>query len=142
MNQCVRKVWGGRNILPKEITISIVDDDGSVRKATKTLVRALGYTAHTFASAEEFLNSDQIDDTHCLIADVHMPGLSGVELQCRLIRENRCIPVIFVTGCPDESIRSCVLEAGAVGYLGKPYSCAILIDCIETALRKSGLGDP
>ena len=114
--------------------ISIVDDDESIREATKGLVRSLGYLAATFASAEEFLSSDRVEDTRCLITDVQMPGLSGVELQRRLIAQGRPMPTIFVTAFPDDRTRSRVLNAGAIGYLSKPYSEESLIQCLDTAL--------
>jgi len=102
--------------------ISIVDDDKSVREATKTLVRSLGYGALTFSSAEEFLNSDCVEGTCCLITDVQMSGLSGVELQKRLIVEGRHVPIIFITAFPDKRTHRRVLDAGAVGFLSKPFS--------------------
>lgn len=114
--------------------ISIVDDDESVREATKGLVRSLGYTAATFASAEEYLRSDRVRDTSCLISDVKMPGMSGVELQAQLVADGRCTPVIFVTGFPEERIRVRVLEAGAVAYLSKPFTDECLIRCLDRAL--------
>jgi FixJ family two-component response regulator len=120
--------------------ISIVDDDESIREATKGLVRSLGYLAATFASAEEFLSSDRVDDTRCLITDVQMPGLSGVELQRRLIAQGRPMPTIFVTAYPDDRTRSRVLNAGAIGYLSKPYSEESLIQCLDTALSSPGAG--
>ena len=115
--------------------ISIVDDDESVREATRGLVRSLGYLAAAFASAEEFLSSDRVNDTSCLISDVQMPGLNGVELQRRLIAEGRPVPTIFVTAYPDDRTRACVLSAGAVGYLCKPFREQSLIDCLDTALK-------
>ena len=114
--------------------ISIVDDDESVRDATEGLINSLGYPAATFASAEEFLNSDRVNDTTCLITDVQMPGLSGVELQRRLIDQGRPKPTIFVTAFPDDRTRNRVLNAGAIGYLSKPYSEESLIECLDTAL--------
>jgi FixJ family two-component response regulator len=115
--------------------ISIVDDDLSVREAAEGLVRSLGYTAATFASAEEFLDSGRVDSTSCLISDVHMPGLSGVELQDRLIAEGYSMPIIFVTAYPDEKLRGRVLRAGAIGYLSKPFSEDHLIECLDSALK-------
>ncbi|MGA6941979.1 MAG: response regulator [Pseudolabrys sp.] len=115
--------------------ISIVDDDESVRESTKALVRSLGYAARTFASAEEFLNSNP-DDTSCLILDVQMEGLSGVELQERLIAEGRRTPIIFVSAFPDERIRDHALGAGAIGFLRKPFSDEKLIHCIDSALAQ------
>ena len=113
--------------------ISIIDDDESVRESTKALVRSLGYTARTFASAEEFLGSNP-EDTSCIILDVDMKGLSGIELQKRLIEEGWRTPIIFVTAFPDERIRSHALEAGAIGFLGKPCSEEKLIRCLDSAL--------
>jgi FixJ family two-component response regulator len=114
--------------------VSIVDDNASVREATRGLVRSAGFNAVTFASAEEFLESNRVIDTSCLIADVQMPGLSGVELQARLIAQGRRVPIIFVTAFPDQRIRSAVLKAGAVGFLGKPFDAECLIDHLHKAL--------
>ena len=113
--------------------VSIVDDDESVRESTKSLVRSLGYAARTFPSAEEFLRSN-LDDTSCLILDVHMRGLSGIELQELLIAEGRRTPIIFVTAFTDERIRDQVLDAGAIGFLSKPVSDEKLISCLDSAL--------
>ena len=99
-------------------------------------MRSLGYGALTFASAEEFLRSDVIKDTACLITDVQMAGLSGIELQKRLIAEGHRVPIIFITAFPDERTRSRVLAAGAIGYLSKPFSDESLIHCLDTALAK------
>lgn len=114
--------------------ISIVDDDASVREATKSLVRSLGYKAMTFGSAEEFLESSDLKATVCLITDVQMPGLNGVELQDRLIADGHRMPVIFVTGFPDERLQGRVLRRGAIGYLPKPCNEDRLIACIDVAL--------
>jgi FixJ family two-component response regulator len=115
--------------------ISIVDDDESVREATKSLVRSLGYKAVAFCSAEEFLESPHVTATVCLITDVHMRGLSGVDLQDRLIADGRRMPVIFVTALPDEELRARVFKSGAVGYLPKPCNDDRFIECIDAALR-------
>ena len=115
--------------------ISIVDDDESVREATKGLVRSLGYVAATFASAEDFLRSEHLHDTACLITDVQMPGLTGIELQSFLIAGGHRLPIIFMTAFPDERIRSRVLEAGACGFLSKPFSDDSLIGCLDRALK-------
>jgi FixJ family two-component response regulator len=122
--------------LPKVPVISIVDDDESVREATKGLVRSLGYVAATFASGEEFLNSDRVNDTSCLITDVQMPGLDGLELQSRLTAMGRHVPIIFVTAFPQERIRARALKAGASGFLSKPFSDASLIACLDRALAE------
>src|SRR5262245_51408896 len=103
--------------VPKRPMVSIVDDDASVRDATQELVRSLGYAAATFESAEEFLTSAQVDDTACLITDIQMPGLNGVELQRRLLAEGRRMPIIFITAYPEERIRARVIAAGAIGFL-------------------------
>jgi FixJ family two-component response regulator len=114
--------------------ISIIDDDPSVRQATDGLVRSLGYRSVTFASAEDFLQSDRLHDTSCLITDVQMPGLSGVELQGVLNARGNRMPIIFITAFPEDRIRRCVLEAGAVGFLSKPFSEAMLIEHLQAAL--------
>jgi FixJ family two-component response regulator len=114
--------------------ISIVDDDESVREATKGLVRSLGYGAATFASAEDFLQSNQINETECVISDVQMPGLSGVELQSQLIARGNRTPVIFVTASTEERTRARALKAGAIGVLSKPLNEERLIEYIQTAL--------
>ena len=120
--------------------ISIVDDDESVREATKGLVRSLGYSAATFASADEFLASDRVDDTSCLITDVQMPGLSGLELQHHLTDRGHRLPIIFVTAYPEERARKQAIGAGAIAFLDKPFSDEQLIDCLDTALRKPSRG--
>jgi FixJ family two-component response regulator len=120
--------------LSKSLMISIVDDDESVRESTKALVRSLGYGACVFASAEEFLSSN-LDDTACLILDVQMKGLSGLELQERLIAQGRRTPIIFITAFPDETIRNRALKAGAIGFLNKPCSDEKLMQCLDAALE-------
>jgi FixJ family two-component response regulator len=115
--------------------ISIIDDDQAVREATKGLVRSLGYNASAFASAEEFLGSERLNDTSCLITDLQMPGLSGIELQDRLIADGHRMPIIFITAYPEESIRARAMKAGAVCFMSKPYSDERLVGCIEKALK-------
>ena len=119
--------------------ISIVDDDASVREATRGLVRSLGYRAATFGSAEEFLTSERVHDTSCLIADVQMPGLSGLELQSHLIAEGHPMPMIFITAFPEARVRTQALEAGAFGFLSKPFDEENLIACLDKALTKDGV---
>jgi FixJ family two-component response regulator len=128
--------------LPKVPMISIVDDDESVRESTKELVESLGYEALAFASAEEFLESERARATSCLITDLQMRGLSGVDLQRRLLDEGRGIPIIFITAFPDEKTRSHVLDAGAIGFLTKPFSDEKLITHLDTALADFGSGTP
>ena len=115
--------------------ISIVDDDDAVRNATRTLIRSLGYHVATFASAEEFLKSEQLHQTDCLISDVQMPGLSGIELQERLNANGHRIPMIFITAFPDDHVRDRAMRAGAVSFLSKPFNDANLIVCIDRALK-------
>jgi FixJ family two-component response regulator len=115
--------------------ISIVDDDESVREATKSLVRSLGLRTMTFGSAEEFLESSQAKTTACLVTDVQMPGLSGVELQQRLIADGQSVPTIFISGLLDERLERDVLRSGALGYLRKPFNIDRLINYIDAALR-------
>jgi FixJ family two-component response regulator len=118
--------------------ISIIDDDESIRESTEGLVRSLGYRAATFASAEEFLQSDSVDNTSCLITDVQMPGLSGIDLQRGLIARGVEMPTIFITAFPEEGTRLRALTAGAFGYLGKPFSEESLIKCLDKAFGRSG----
>jgi FixJ family two-component response regulator len=114
--------------------ISIVDDDESVREATQSLVRSLGYRAVTFRSAKEFLDSSHLMTTACLITDIQMPGLSGPDLQDRLIAEGRRMPMIFVTALLDEGLQARVLKRGAFGYLPKPFNEDRFIECLDAAL--------
>ena len=116
-------------------SIAIVDDDEAVRKAMKTLLLSLGYNASTFGSAEEFIDSEQVDDTSFLITDLHMPGLSGLDLQDRLIAKGHRIPIIFITGFPDYTARARAMRAGALAFLTKPINQHDLIDHLETALK-------
>jgi FixJ family two-component response regulator len=118
-------------------TISIVDDDESMRCAVKSLVTSLGFAACTFASAEEFLQSPRLDDTACLITDLQMPGLSGIELQKSLLAQDRHIPIIFMTAFPEERIRTRAMEAGALGFLSKPFESQTLITLIDKAIETS-----
>jgi len=120
--------------LPKVPVISIVDDDESVREATQSLVRSLGYRAVTFRSAKEFLDSPHLMTTACLITDVQMPGLSGPDLQDRLIAEGGRMPVIFVTAFLDDGLQARVLKRGAFGYLPKPFNEDRFIECLDAAL--------
>jgi FixJ family two-component response regulator len=121
--------------LQKTPVISIVDDDEAVRLALRSLVRSLGYVSNVFASAEEFLQSSHRDETSCLISDIQMPGMNGIELQNRLKILDCSTPVIFVTAFPDERNRARALEAGAIGFLEKPFEGRAMIKLIETALR-------
>jgi FixJ family two-component response regulator len=128
----VSDLFDPSNAIP---AISIVDDDKSVRVALEGLMRSLGHNVSTFGSAEEFLESEKLHDTSCLITDLQMPGLNGVDLQSRLIAQGHRIPVIFITGHPEDNIRTCAMNAGAVGFLAKPVRVCSLIECIEKALQ-------
>lgn len=115
--------------------ISIIDDDESVRTAITRLVQSLGFVALTFASARDFLRSPQRHDISCLITDVQMPDISGTDLQRMLIAEGKNVPIILITAFPDEGIRTRALQAGAVGFLSKPFEGSALIQCIDDALK-------
>ncbi len=123
--------------MPNKPLISIVDDDESLRKATKGLMRALGFLAETFESAEDFLKFDRLRSTDCLIADVQMPGMSGLELHRRLVAAGEPIPTILITAYPDDSMRARALEAGVICYLAKPFSKDRLMICINAALGRA-----
>jgi FixJ family two-component response regulator len=121
--------------LPK-VDVAVIEDDDSVREATRHLLRLLGYATASFASAESFLKSGRVCDTACLIADVNLPGMSGVELQSRLLLDGHRMPIIFVTAFPEEAIRARVLRDGAVGYFSKPLQEQSLITCLDQALKR------
>ena len=114
--------------------ISVVDDDDAVRKSLQRLIRSLGFTVAEFASAEEFLNSDDLSTSRCLILDVRMPGMDGLELQRRLMSTHHGMPIIFITAHGDKASRAEALKQGAVDYLYKPFSDQALLNAIEAAL--------
>lgn len=114
--------------------IAIIDDDEAVRVAIENLVRSLGFEAITFGSAEEFLSSPAMHEASCLITDVQMPGMSGIDLQARLTAEQNSVPIIFITAFPEERIRQHACSAGAIGFLSKPFEGRSLIDCIDKAV--------
>jgi FixJ family two-component response regulator len=124
--------------LPEIPVVSIIDDDMSVRVATTRLVRSHGYRVLAFASADDFLKSKHLDDTWCVIADVQMPGTTGIELQHWLRAHGHKLPMIFITAFPEENIRARALECGAVGFLSKPFEGEKLIECIDSAVRMRG----
>ena len=117
--------------------VAVVDDDESVRESLPDLLKVLGYSARAFPSAEEFLASDLIGQTKCLILDISMPGMSGPELQAELKRVDGKIPVIFITGHADDCLRSRLLQQGAVDCLLKPFSDTALLDALNRALHRS-----
>ena len=121
--------------------ISIVDDDESVRRTTKLLVESFGYRAAVFESAESFLKSDQLYDTSCLVVDVQMPGMNGLQLQSHLAAEGCFIPIIFITAYGDQESRRRALQAGAVAFLDKPFSDQQLLKNIRSAFILNGNRD-
>lgn len=122
--------------------ITIIDDDEAVRLATESLVRSLGLGASAFSSAEAFLSSPERHRTACVISDVQMPGLSGIDLQARLLSEGDTLPLIFITAFPEERLRSQASAAGAIGFLAKPFEGDAMIQCIDEALRVTGQSRP
>ena len=124
--------------MQKVPVVSIIDDDESVRAATQCLVRSLGLKTRTFASAEEFLLSPYVTETACVIADVQMAKMSGLELQSRLRACGNDLPMIFITAFPDERLKLRALEDGAVCFLSKPFDGQVLIDCLSKALTPAG----
>ncbi len=121
--------------MPNSVRITIIDDDEFVREAVERLIRSLGYDAETFASAEDYLNQSNVADTQCLITDVHMSGLTGVELQTHLIAAGYRIPIIFMSGYSEDAARATAIRNGAVGFLNKPIRVADLIECLNKALK-------
>lgn len=117
-----------------KIEISIIDDDESVREAMSGLMRSIGFAANAFPSGESFLKSGRQRRTACLIADVQMPGMTGVELHHRLIGAGNAIPTILITAHVDEKVRAQALDAGVVAYLAKPVDESQLLSCIHSAL--------
>jgi FixJ family two-component response regulator len=114
--------------------VAIVDDDELIRDALQGLMRAAGFPSMAFASGEEFLNSGELERTACLIADIRMPGMSGLELQSELKKDHHRIPIIFITAQGDEKMRMQALRAGAVKFLTKPLDRGVLLDSVRTAL--------
>jgi FixJ family two-component response regulator len=116
--------------------ISVIDDDASVRAATNNLLGSHGYPVQTFASAEEFLQSARLNDSSCVIADVQMPAMSGLDLLMHMRTLGNNAPFIFITAFPDESVRARALKAGAICFLAKPFAGPALINCVETAVNR------
>jgi FixJ family two-component response regulator len=121
--------------MAKRPLVSVVDDSESVRESLPDLLRELGYSARTFPSAEEFLASDCVDETRCLILDIVMPGMTGPDLQQELMARGQEIPIIFVTAQSDETVRTRLLEQGAVDCLFKPFSDTALCEALNAAFR-------
>jgi FixJ family two-component response regulator len=119
----------------KPALVAIVDDDDSVRGALQGLMKEVGFPARAFASVEEFLESGEQQETACLIADIRMPGMSGLELQAKLNAEHCRIPTIFITAHGDEKMRMQALRAGAVEFLAKPFDDEALLESVRAALQ-------
>jgi len=124
----------------KAPVVSIVDDDESMRSTMCSFVRSLGPTVYGFASADEFLQSPYLSETSCLISDVQMPNMNGIELQNALIAQGRRIPIIFLTAFPDKTLEVRAMNAGAIAYLSKPFDEHEMITCIGKAIKAAGLG--
>jgi FixJ family two-component response regulator len=121
-------------LMAKMPLISVVDDDDAVRESLRALLRSVKFMVEVFASAEEFLRSDRARETDCLILDVRMPGMSGLELQRHLVASHAEMPIIFITAHGDEELRLRALNGGAVDYLLKPFSEEALLTAVQTAL--------
>jgi len=125
--------------------ISVVDDDASVRESLESLIRSIGFAVKVFASAEEFLNSPRVLETNCLILDVRLPGMDGIELHRHLLAKKWKVPVIFITAhASEEHLRSQALRNGAVDYLIKPFTEEALLSAVDVALssKSNGTKDP
>lgn len=120
--------------LSENISVCVVDDDESIRVSVGSLIRSLGYASHAFASAEAFLSSAEAAAADCLITDVQMPGLNGIDLQKALVARGDAPPVIFITAFPQERIRRQAMEGGALSFLAKPCDGDVLARTIEEAL--------
>ena len=116
--------------------MSIIDDDQSVRESLPDLIRQFGFEVDAFASAEEFLASGSVGDTSCLVLDIAMPGMSGVDLQQELAKRRQGVPIVFITANGDRSVRTRLLAQGAVDCLFKPFGDTALLDALNTAFRR------
>ena len=123
--------------MPGVPLISIVDDDDSLRNSLDNLIRSVGFHAQGFSSAEAFLSSNQARDTACLILDMRLPGMNGLELQRQIVAANWRIPIIFITSHADGDAEARALEAGAVDYLYKPFREKQLLNAIDAAMKDS-----
>jgi FixJ family two-component response regulator len=121
--------------------IAVVDDDEAIREAVQSLIRSVGLRVAVFSSAEDFLHSGQLQATACLIVDVRMPRMSGLELQQQLATAHDPRPIIFITAHGDEEARTRALKAGAVAFLDKPFSDDILLKAVQSALQSLGAGE-
>src|SRR5467141_3917290 len=133
----LRAAKGKRHSMPSVPLISIVDDDDSLRTSLDNLIRSIGFRVRGFASAEAFLSSNQVRDTACLILDVRMACMNGLQLQRQLGAANWEIPIIFMTAHADEEVRAQALDAGAIDFLYKPFPEEELLNAIDQALQRS-----
>jgi FixJ family two-component response regulator len=131
---CVMEFRKERDIVQHPL-VSVVDDDESVRESLPDLLKEFGFATRAFSSAQEFLSSDHVDGTKCLILDVAMPGMTGLALQQELKRRGQEVPIIFITGQKDEGVREQAFRQGAVKFLHKPFSDTDLLDAVNTALQ-------
>jgi FixJ family two-component response regulator len=115
--------------------VSIIDDDQDVRHAVQRLMRSRGFVTRAFASAEEFLQSPSLHETVCVITDIQMPGMTGMELHAFMLKQGPRLPVIFLTAFPDEQSEKRALEAGALGFLTKPFDAKTLIGLVDSAVQ-------
>ena len=134
----------GRSKPPRKVgrvqgpVISIIDDDASMRGAVERLLTSMGFAVRAYPSATEFLGSPRLNDTLCIVADVEMPGMSGLELQDHLVGNGFNIPVIFITAFPEERIRERAMSRGAVCFLSKPFDATQLLECVKRTLASDG----
>jgi FixJ family two-component response regulator len=119
------------------LVIAVVDDDEMVRTGLERLLRTSGYPVSAFASAEEFLASGRLQECHCLIADIRMPGMSGLDLQSRLNDDGHAIPIIFITAHGDEKMRIRAMRSGAAAFLAKPFDRAVLLERVRACLERT-----
>ena len=119
----------------KRPLLSVVDDDESMRESLPDLLKEFGFSARAFSSAQEFLSSDSVDETRCLILDIAMPGMTGLDLQQELKRRGQQIPIVFITAKRDEGIRKQAFKQGAAKFLYKPFSDIALLDAVNAALQ-------
>ena len=127
--------------MPAKTLISIIDNDEDFREALQGLMTSMGFTVEAFPSALDFLTRPNIRDTSCLIVDVHMPRMTGIELHRHLVDSGHVIPTILITAYPDESVRVRAMADGVIGYLTKPCDSDELLRCVATALQRSGPGE-
>ena len=127
--------------MSKTDIVSIIDDDASVRAGMEALVNSIGFTACVFDSAEEFLRSSRVEETSCLVTDVQMPGMNGLELQSRLVAQGRRIPIIFITAFPEQNGRQRALAACALAYLEKPFAGEAMTSWLRKAMEAPSASD-